>query len=444
MDISPPRRRRLLVIGTAGLLSIGLVAGGIGWLAQDRERSPESVPTPTARSTSPATPAVPPAERKMLAGIDALLAARSAAVLSGRLPQFMERVDATNRALRLRQRQLYANLRKLGLRSLAYDRQPEWVPEAQPQHGRGAYAVRLFMLLQIGGVDRAPWVTSLAYTFAERGGRWLLVDDDDLDGQAGAEEHNHQPWDLGPMEVIRRPGVVVATGAGDRAYGTRLAREAGIAMPAVRAATRRAPAGIFIVAVKDRRSFLDDWRTGGHPAAAVAVPNWVRTGPRDQRLVKPGSCRVVVNPADRNQADRLLLAHEFTHAATCTLGHGAPIWLVEGFAEYVENHLAEQSGYRRWVADRRRELLRKAVPALTVLPIDGVFHGDYDEDTYGVSWVITEYLVTRYGLSKVNALYAALAAGPDDPDARERTMRAQLGLGEAALVAAVKKYDGPR
>jgi hypothetical protein len=43
----------------------------------------------------------------------------------------------------------------------------------------------------------------------------------------------------------------------------------------------------------------------------------------------------------------------------------------------------------------------------------------------------------------VNALYADLARGPDDPAVREQVLRKHLKLTEAALVAAVKKYDGP-
>jgi len=125
------------------------------------------------------------------------------------------------------------------------------------------------------------------------------------------------------------------------------------------------------------------------------------------------------------------------------LGSGAPTWLVEGFAEYVELRLAEQSGHRQGVAAWRRELLRESVPTLAVLPIDGVFHGDYDEESYGVSWIIVEYLVTRYGLAKVNALYADIARGRDDSVVREQVLRKHLKISETALVAAVKKYDGP-
>ncbi|TDO44705.1 hypothetical protein EV643_115207 [Kribbella sp. VKM Ac-2527] len=148
---------------------------------------------------------------------------------------------------------------------------------------------------------------------------------------------------------------------------------------------------------------------------------------------------MVINPDGRLKADRLLLAHEFTHAAMSTLGGGAPTWLVEGYAMYVEQRLAEQSGYDEDVADWRDELMSEAIPKLTVLPIDGVFHGEYDEESYGVSWIIVEHLVTKYGLAKLNALYVDLARGDDGPVVREQVLRKHLKISEAALVAAVKK-----
>jgi hypothetical protein len=297
------------------------------------------------------------------------------------------------------------------------------------------------MLVRVAGVDPAPRPTPLGYTFAQRGGRWFLVDDDDL-----AAEHDRgsykEPWDLGAIDVVRGPRVLVVVPAGERGNGRRLAREAAAALPAVRSATRRAQARILVIAMKDRRSMDPEWRTGGHPAAAVAVSNHAprNTAATEFRVV--GS-RVVINPDKRREAGRFLLAHEFTHAAMEPLGHDAPTWLVEGFAEYVEWRFAARSGFRRGVAEVRRELLREAVPKLTVLPIDGVFHGDYDEESYGVSWLIVEYLVGRYGLAKVGALYADLARGPDDPEVREQRLRKHLKVSEPALLAAVKKYDGP-
>jgi hypothetical protein len=177
-------------------------------------------------------------------------------------------------------------------------------------------------------------------------------------------------------------------------------------------------------------------------AAAVATPNYSPSDPEATEFKVTGS-RVVIHPDWRVKSGRMLLAHEFTHAAMETLGPNAPTWLVEGFATYVQEDLAERSGWEDDVADWREELLSESIPSLVVLPIDGVFHGEYDEDSYGISWIIVEYLVGKYGLATVNALYADFAKGPDDPAVREQVLRKHLKVTEAALVAAVKKYDGP-
>jgi hypothetical protein len=445
MDVEPAgvesvNRRRGAVPWIVGVVVLAVVAAAVIWGVVGRNAGGEvgaAAGTPTATATASA----PSAEEKMLAGIDVILKARASAVLAGRLAPYLQAVDPKNRKLRQRDQQVFGNLRKLGPSRLSYQVDANWAPEVQPQHGPSARAVRVLMLMQLAGIDTTPRATPLGYTFAERDGRWLLVDDDDLAAETDLSAYR-EPWELGAIEVVRKPGVLVVVPATERANGQRLAQESLAAVPAVRTATRRAQAGILVIAMADGRSMDPEWRTGGHPAAAVAALNYAPVNPEATEFEVVGS-RVVIHPDQRRKADRLLLAHEFTHAAMATLGNRTPTWLVEGWAEYVELRLAERSGQREWVADHRDELLQEAIPPLVVLPIDGVFHGEYDEDSYGISWVLVEYLVDRYGLPTVNALYADLAKGPDDPAVREQVLRKHLKLGESALIAAFKKYDGP-
>ncbi|MET9271020.1 hypothetical protein [Kribbella sp. NPDC003557] len=429
-----PRRRWMI----AGVTVLAVTAAGVTWAVVGRGNS--SGGSGPSAATPSHTVSGPPAEEGIQAGADAVLKARASAVLTGKLPQYLQNVDPANSQLRQRDQQVFANLRKLGLSGLSYRIDTNWAPEVQAQHGPNAFAVRVLMLVQIAGIDSAPRATSLGYTFAERGGRWLLVDDDDLAAEADLSAYR-EPWDLGAVDVARRPGVLVVVPAGEHRNGERLAREAQLAMPVVRSTTRRIQAGILVVAMADRRSMDPEWQSGGHPAAAVAARNFAPANPEASEFKVTGS-RVVVHPDQRTKAGRLLFAHEFTHAAMEPLGDRAPIWLVEGFATYVENRLAAQSGYRREIDSERRALLREKIPALVVLPIDGVFHGDYDEDSYGVSWIIVDHLVTTYGQAAVNALYAELARGPDTPAVREQVLRKHLKVGETALIAALKKAGG--
>lgn len=368
--------------------------------------------------------------------IENVLSARARGLLRGSLAQFLASTDPENAKLVQRDGQLFANFRKLGVRQLDYQLSADFTPERRPKLGATAKAYRLGALVQIGGIDPVPRYSQVGYTFAIRGGRWLLVDDDDT--VAADRDGSYEPWELGPIEVARGRGVLVVSAPGEGSNGRRLVREAEAAMPAVQAATRRAPAGVLVVALADRRSFPQT-SIGGKPATGIAMPNYVMNA--DLTGYDVSGSRVVINPSKRKTIERDVLGHEFTHAAMAPLGGNAPTWLVEGYGEYVERQLARPGGERQWVADERRRLRRTAIRSLTVPPADDVFYAK--ADNYGVGWLIVEYLVNKYGATEFIALYADLAAGRDDPAAHDRTLRKHLKLTEKTLVAAVKKYQGP-
>lgn len=437
-EVGQRGRGRGRVVWVAGGVALAVVAASVTWFVAGRQESGPRAADGGVSVTPSVTSSTPDAEAQMLAEVDGVLKARASAVLAGRLPQYLQNVDPGNAKLLQRERQVFANLRKLGLQKFSYARETDYVPE---KLGAGGWAIRLMMLVQIAGIDSAPRATPLGYTFAQRGGRWILVADNDLAAERDRGDYR-EPWDLGEIDVARGTGVLVVVPAGEGKNARRLVIESQAAVPAVRTATRRAQAGILVIAMANRKSMSPGWATGGHPAGAVAAQNLTPANAELTDFKVTGS-RVVINPEYRTQSGRLLLAHEFTHAAMAPLGHSAPTWLVEGFAMYVEQRLAEQSGNEDEVADWRNELLSKSVKPLVVLPIDGVFHGDYDEESYGVSWLIVEYLVTKYGLPKLNAFYAEVAKGPDDPALREQALRKHYKLSETALLTALKKYTGP-
>ncbi|GAA0952003.1 hypothetical protein GCM10009554_54370 [Kribbella koreensis] len=433
---TPTKRGPRRGVWIAGAAALAVVAGGVTYGVAGRDESPkitaETSVTPSA--TGPVVSADELAEQKMIAGIDAALKGRAAALQSGTLAQFLSYSDPKNAKLLQRDRQVFANLRLIGAKHVSYLRQLSFSPELRPKLGANARAVRIKMQTQLTGIDPAPRLTQVGFTLAERGGRWLVVDDDDA--EAGDRGPAREPWELGPIEVSRGRGVLVISSPGEEKNGRRLVQEAVAAVPAVQAVTKRAQAGILVVAMAAPRSWAG-LMTGGHPAGAVALRNVTLTNADGTEFKVTGS-RIVINPTERKTADRFLLAHEFTHAAMAPLGDGAPTWLVEGSAEYVAYRLLDQSNYSNYVADERRAY-RKAVKALAVLPIDGVFHGDYDENSYGVAWLIVDYLVKKYGQPKVNAFYAEVAKGTDDPVLRDQALLKYFKVTDAALVAALKK-----
>jgi hypothetical protein len=119
------------IAGVTTVLAI-VAAAGV-WAVAGRQDQGHSAARPSA--TPSATASVPAAERRMLAQVDAILKARASAVLTGRLPQYLQHVDPRNQKLRKRHQQVFANLRKIGLQQLSYRRETDWSPEPQPQHG---------------------------------------------------------------------------------------------------------------------------------------------------------------------------------------------------------------------------------------------------------------------------------------------------------------------
>jgi hypothetical protein len=303
-----------------------------------------------------------------------------------------------------------------------------YIPEAV---GGGKYQMHVMSFVQIRGIDAAPRMAARLYTLAQQSGTWRLIADQ-ADGPVV------EAWDLGPVMVARGPAVAVVAPAGEQRNAARLAKESAAALRGVRTILGRAPRGLLVVAVGNART-LAGAETGGHAAAAVAMPNYAQVDPADLTRARISGSRVVLNPSYRKKIDRYVLSHEFTHAVMMPLSGNPPTWLVEGLAEYTEYSLNRLNGYSGWVNQQRDKVRRKSIPGLQVLPIDGVFHGDFGDDSYGVSWVITDYLVRRCSVRTVLALYEDLAKSDDAPETRERLLRKHLHLGETALVAAVRR-----
>ena len=424
---------------TAGTLALGVATAAGLLVVAGRDDGPV---VEAETSTKPTEDPAAVAERRIMTEMRAVLAVRAKAVLGGRLDDFLATVDPAEPALRAEQAQAFRNLREIGIASLSYGLREGYVPERLPRKGPGVYAFRVTMRVQVRGVDRAPRFSMLGHTYVHRGSKWLLTADDDF-GPDSEPSWYREPWDYGAIDVVRRPSVVVVVSAGERRYGERLATMASAAFGDVRASIGRAPRAILVAALRDKRLIGPGAVTGGHPAAAVAVPDFSFVNPSDRGDAKVEGSHVVIQPQYRFQIDRGVLAHEFTHAAMAPRGATTPTWMVEGLAEYVQSRSDIRAGYGDTVDRRRRAVLRESIAGLQVLPIDGVFHGTYGEDNYGISWVLVEYLATKYGIGKVLAAYTDLGRDTNAATNQDPVLRKRFGIGEQQLVAAVHRYRGP-
>ncbi|ADB32792.1 hypothetical protein Kfla_3737 [Kribbella flavida DSM 17836] len=375
--------------------------------------------------------------------VDVLLARRATAVLKGDLKGFLASVDAKQPRLVARQRTLFGNLRKFGFSSLQYFTADSWdAPQLAQKHGPTTYSTRVMMRYRIAGLDAKPVQTDLGYTFVRRGALWILVEDGGIDEILTRDGHR-QPWDFQEVAVVRRGKVVVVVDRRETGLGRKVAKVSEDAANAVRRHWPRSWNGsVMVVAMAEPRVMATLWTSGngrGWTIAAKAVTLY-EGEQLGKRFGPPVGSRIVVNPAMRKDLEQDLLVHEMTHVATVPIGPRAPLWLVEGLAEYVRCHAIEDDP--QWTVDPYRRTVRsKYLPGMTSLPDRETFDQDGDK-AYGQSWWTVEYLASRLGTKKLAALYADLAVHSTSTAAYTAILTKHTGKTPAELTAAVRKYRG--
>lgn len=361
----------------------------------------------------PATPSGPsasahPASTPRADAVRSLLERRARAVLERDEAAFTADLDpSADAAFRQRQRDLFHNLAEVPLAGWTYaldgetDLSPLDLPAADEVWAPG---VRLSYRLR--GVDAEPSGQDMAYLFTRRGDRWYLHSDTALEPLGKRTWRG--PWDFGPCRVLTGAGGFVLSHPGGEALAGRVLAELDGAVAAVTEVWGQAwsrQVAVLVPASPDEMVALvgPGFATGS--IAGVAVADRVDLGTRTAR-----GQRVVLNPDSAGVlsplALRVLLRHEITHvAARGETVDGAPMWVLEGFADYV--------GYRRSDVP-----LAKAAPLLaaqvreglpSALPSDADFRGAAMELAYQQAWSLNLYLASSLGEPGLVALYRRLA-----------------------------------
>ncbi|WP_159840335.1 hypothetical protein [Nocardia sp. CY41] len=148
---------------------------------------------------------------------------------------------------------------------------------------------------------------------------------------------------------------------------------------------------------------------------------------------KPTGQRVVFGPDTGRRLDPEgmagLLRHELTHiAARAETVDGAPLWMLEGFADYTAHH-------------REGQRFADIAPTLTAhahagripddLPTDAEFSGPDAAFTYEKAWSICAFVAEKYDQPRLVQLYRRIAAGKQDPATEDRILREVLGTTRA-------------
>lgn len=386
------------------------------------DRQPASVAPPAAEVTHRASPQadvpVAAADRQ----IAALLQQRSEAVRHGDRSAFLATVDPhASPGFRASQRALFDHLRHVRFRQWTYllDGSAA-VPTTRLTGLRGTAdavrAPRVLLRYELAGVDAVPVTHRLGFLFARHGQSWYLRSDTAL--QRFGVTTWRGPWDFGRVRVITERRGMVLFHPGDDELAGRVAGQLNSAVDAVSAVWGDSwPQRVAVVlpASSDEMSALVGPHFAVDSIAAVAVSDAV-----DIADHTASGQRVVLNPdgaAELSQrALRVILRHEITHVATRAYTRdGAPLWMLEGFADYV--------GYGSSGVS-----LRQAAPDLATFvqrrgpPLRPPGNARFDSGarrldlSYQEAWSMCAFVAAEYGVDTLVQLYYRVAGAGHSSD----------------------------
>ncbi|MEV0664373.1 hypothetical protein ACIBI3_14070 [Actinomadura luteofluorescens] len=410
---APVTRRRVLALGAGGVAV--LLAGGAG-LAGSRSgggaagAGASGAPASRAAGTfSPDTAA-------------AVLANRARAVRDGDRMAFLATVGSAPAAFQDAQSRVYGNLRRLPLEGWR-----ERVVDTEAVDGETA-VVRVEVRYRLRGFDRSDVARTRYLTLAPRAGTWTIVGDGTSRGLADDTDI----WDCGPLAVVRgRAGLVIGDGAGLDGIAERL----DAAVPVVTSVVGKAWAQRVVALVPADATLASALAGPGQSLGQIAALATVAPAAGGGR----GEDRVVVSPGTFGRLNELgrdvVLTHELTHVATGgARDRRTPLWLIEGFADYV--------GYRRVkistrsaAGELRREVSAGRVPS--ALPAAGAFAGGSPRlsQAYQEAWLACRMVADRYGEAALVRLYRAAGRAPE-----AAALRDVLGLTRERFTALWRDY----
>ena len=419
LDAVPPvragraRSGRLAAVGGLVLATVlSLLAGGAVGRATRTPPPAGSVVAVTAGPTSdPALRSTPDADEQRAMAVTELLQTRATAIMAGDEAAWLSTVDPES-SFHDQQAKVFGNLRDVPFGHVSFELAgvaPALTPARQSELGDSAWVARVVADYRIKDFDRTPTQSEQFLTAVRRGDRWYLAGD--TDGQTAV-----QPWDLGRVHVVRGTRVLALgtadletlrgyAAAGDRAVA-RVSRVWGPAWP------QRAV--LLVPRTEGEMSRLLARTDGIDQVAAVTTGELGDDG-------SAGSDRVVINPSAfarlGDVGQRVVLTHEMTHVAVrSSTSAPVPIWLSEGFADYV-GYQGVGLGRRTVAADLLA--LQRQGEGFTHLPTDN----DFDPaattiaPSYSAAWLACSLMADRYGRAKLVRLYRTAATDTSsDPD----------------------------
>ncbi len=359
----------------------------------------------------------------------ALLARQDRLLRHGSLAAYRRTWDNSSRAQR-QAAATFANLRRLRVgtlnaRYVAADGEGRGLP-AGGQLGEGAWTADVEIAWHLAGVDRADARGTLTYTFDSRGGNVRVAG-------ITASQHEREPiWLLGRLHVRRTPHTLAA------AMTERAARR-------LDGELRRAALDVARV-VPSWRGDLVAYAPGtdrqfesllaSTPGAYAGIAAVTTTSDGSRRPDAP--VVIVINPTVFEGLGPLgthvVITHEATHVATGATTVRMPLWVAEGFADYVGVGSVDvpiSVSARAALRDVRRHGVPRRLPG------DSEFSSGAIEVAYERAWLAMRMIARDYGRRRLVAFYEAVV---HRPYAVRSATRDNLGTSLTALTQQWRTY----
>lgn len=303
------------------------------------------------------------------------------------------------------------------------------------------WAPAVYLRYGIEGADAQSTRKPVSLLLARRGDEWKLVDDAPLPGSD--RETWRGPWDFGPVLTRTvageegRPSIVLGHPEQSEMIDL-IARDLGEAVAHVTEVwgddwSRRAV--VVVAGSQEEFASLVGSDHSGADIAAVAVSDAV-----DRRSGTASGQRIVFSPESAGRLTDLtrvsVLRHELTHvAARAATEDGSPMWMLEGYADYV-GYRGIEARFVELAPTMVAEIARTGPP--TALPANEDFRagGDTARAAYESSWALATFIAAEYGEPRLDELYRQLAKGPLTEAELDGRIRAVLGTGTDGLVDA--------
>jgi hypothetical protein len=287
----------------------------------------------------------------------------------------------------------------------------------------GAFAADVQASWRFAGFDRRPEQMDVRVRFADHGGRLGIAG-------IGGGGRRTPLWLTGPVRVRRTATSLVLVDGSSR-EAQRFAALARTAVPQVRAVLPGWPGGLVLEVPATQHGLEQALHARPGQYDGIAAVTTTASGSHS----RSAPVHIYVNPAVfaplKPHGAQVVVTHEATHAATGAATSPAPIWLVEGFADYVA--LRAQRLPLATTASRITALVRRQGPPAR-LPGQTEFAAGatHLEARYESAWLACRLLAGRSGTAALVAFYRAVDSG--QPVGAE--LRAHFGFGLHGLTAA--------